>query len=109
MKIAAVMIAALILCTAPAIGADYSSRSSGPEGVYERPYSDPLAPFNEKMFSFNLQLNNHVLRPVAIGYARIIPKSARRSVSRFFDNVSFIPRPARVVRSVAVPGSFHDS
>jgi phospholipid-binding lipoprotein MlaA len=55
-------------------------------------YSDPLAPFNEKMFTFNLKLDDWILRPVASGYASIAPQPVRESVGRFFDNVRVIPR-----------------
>ena len=33
------------------------------------PISDPFEPFNQAMFSFNLKLDEYVLRPVATGYA----------------------------------------
>ncbi len=33
-------------------------------------YADPLAPFNEKMFTFNLKLDDWILRPVASGLRR---------------------------------------
>jgi phospholipid-binding lipoprotein MlaA len=55
-------------------------------------YADPLSPFNEKMFTFNLKLDDWVLRPVASGYATIAPQPVRESVGRFFDNVRVIPR-----------------
>src|SRR5216684_2074619 len=49
-------------------------------------YADPLAPFNEKMFTFNLKLDDWILRPVASGYASIAPQPVREGVGRFFDN-----------------------
>jgi len=55
-------------------------------------YSDPLSGFNEPMFTFNLKLDDWVLRPVASGYASIAPTPVRESVGRFFDNASVIPR-----------------
>jgi phospholipid-binding lipoprotein MlaA len=55
-------------------------------------YTDPLAPFNEKMFTFNLKVDDWVLRPVASGYASIAPEKVRVSVGNFFDNTRFIPR-----------------
>ena len=58
-----------------------------PPGQNQGVYSDPLAPFNETMFSFNLKLDDWVLKPVATGYAAITPKVVRQSVERFFDNV----------------------
>ncbi|MGA7872307.1 MAG: VacJ family lipoprotein [Candidatus Binatus sp.] len=54
--------------------------------------SDPLSGFNEPMFTFNLKLDDWVLRPVASGYADIAPTPVRQSVGRFFDNVRVIPR-----------------
>ena len=54
--------------------------------------SDPLAPFNEAMFTFNLKLDDWVLRPVSSGYATIAPQPVRESVGRFFNNVRVIPR-----------------
>ena len=55
-------------------------------------YADPLSGFNEPMFTFNLKLDDWVLRPVASGYAVIAPQPVRESVGRFFDNVRVIPR-----------------
>jgi len=55
-------------------------------------YADPLAPFNETMFTFNLKVDDWVLRPVASGYASIAPEKVRVSVGNFFDNTRFIPR-----------------
>ncbi len=54
--------------------------------------TDPLAAFNTKMFWFNRKLDDYFLHPVATGYAKVVPESARRSVGRFIDNVSVIPR-----------------
>jgi phospholipid-binding lipoprotein MlaA len=55
-------------------------------------YADPMSGFNEPMFTFNLKLDDWVLRPVASGYATIAPQPVRESVDRFFDNVRVIPR-----------------
>ena len=55
-------------------------------------YADPIAAFNEPMFTFNLKLDDWVLRPVASGYATIAPQPVRESVGRFFDNTRVIPR-----------------
>jgi len=46
------------------------------------------------MFTFNLKLDDWVLRPVASGYADIAPAPMRQSVGRFFDNARVIPRLA---------------
>jgi phospholipid-binding lipoprotein MlaA len=55
-------------------------------------YSDPLAPFNEKMFWLNLKLDKYVLRPVATGYADVLPEDVRHHIGDFWDNVAVIPR-----------------
>jgi phospholipid-binding lipoprotein MlaA len=55
-------------------------------------YSDPLSGFNEPMFTFNLKLDEWVLRPVATGYSYVLAEPARKGVGRFFDNVRVIPR-----------------
>ena len=47
-------------------------------------YADPLSGFNEPMFTFNLKLDDWVLRPVASGYADVAPTPVRQSVGRFF-------------------------
>jgi len=56
------------------------------------PISDPFEPFNQAMFSFNLKLDKYILRPVATGYAAILPPGARQGVGRFFDNINIAPR-----------------
>src|SRR5258708_13722665 len=44
------------------------------------------------MFTFNLKLDDWVLRPVASGYSFIAPEPVRQDVGRFFNNVRVIPR-----------------
>jgi phospholipid-binding lipoprotein MlaA len=55
-------------------------------------YTDPLAPFNEKMFWFNLKLDDYVLRPVASVYGDILPEPVRRHIDTFWDNINVVPR-----------------
>ena len=59
---------------------------------YAAPVPDPLEPFNQAMFTFNLNLDEYVLLPVATRYAQIIPEGGRRGIDRFFDNLGVIPR-----------------
>lgn len=93
LKILSAMMA-LVLATwvSPVIAEDQGPPH--PPGEFAQPYGDPLAPFNEKMFWFNLKLDHYVLHPVAKGYATVAPTPVRESVGRFFDNVEFIPRAA---------------
>ncbi|MGH7837835.1 MAG: MlaA family lipoprotein, partial [Candidatus Binataceae bacterium] len=74
-----------------------------PPGENAQVYSDPLAPFNEKMFWVNLKLDHYVLHPVAQGYAAVAPVVVRESVGRFFNNVNFIPRVANNLFQLRFP------
>jgi len=65
-----------------------------PEEAAENFYPDPLESFNEKMFWFNLRLDEYVLRPVATAYDRVLPDAAQRSVDRFFRNLGIVERLA---------------
>jgi phospholipid-binding lipoprotein MlaA len=103
--VAAAAIAACLIPAASAMAQDVAPLSTNkspqavnepsqaiPPGEDQGVYSDPLAPFNESMLTFNLKLDDWVLRPVASGYAFIAPEVVRQSVGRFFDNVNVIPR-----------------
>ncbi len=74
-----------------------------PLGENTQVYSDPLAPFNEKMFWFNLKLDHYVVHPVAEDYAKVAPVPVRESVGRFFDNINFIPRFANNLFQLRFP------
>jgi phospholipid-binding lipoprotein MlaA len=69
-----------------------AASSGSPDQISSEAYSDPLAPFNEKMFWINLKLDKYVLRPVATGYADVLPEDVRRHIGNFWDNVGVIPR-----------------
>ncbi|MCK9275014.1 MAG: VacJ family lipoprotein [Syntrophales bacterium] len=59
--------------------------------------ADPLEPFNRAMFQFNDTLYFRVLKPVAQGYSKVVPKPARSGISHFFDNLKF---PIRFVNNL---------
>src|SRR5215469_8048937 len=48
---------------------------------------DPLEKFNRKSYAFNMALDTHVLRPVAVGYTKVTPKPVQTSISNFFTNI----------------------
>lgn len=50
---------------------------------------DPLEGYNRFMTDFNDGLYIYLLDPVARGYRYVLPKSGRRAVERFIDNVLF--------------------
>ena len=99
--ISAAIALAIGLCAAPVMAQDQAPPHL--PGEYAQAYSDPLAPFNERMFWFNLKLDHYILRPVAQGYAAIAPTPVRESVGRFFSNVNFIPRFANNLFQLRFP------
>lgn len=54
------------------------------------PNPDPLIKVNQVVFKFNHFFDRLLLRPVAKVYVTIVPRFARSSVSRFFDNLGDI-------------------
>lgn len=54
--------------------------------------NDPWEPFNQSMFTFNLKLDEYVLRPVATAYDSVMPDAAQRGVQRFFKNLGVVER-----------------
>jgi len=49
---------------------------------------DPWENWNRKVFAFNEGLDTYVLKPVATGYANIVPQPVRRGVDNFFANAA---------------------
>ena len=49
---------------------------------------DPWENWNRKVFSFNEGLDEHVLKPVATGYQKVVPEFARTGIDNFFTNFS---------------------
>jgi phospholipid-binding lipoprotein MlaA len=76
--------------TAPAVGDDFAN-------VPVQKVNDPLLRFNRTVFGFNDKLNNYALRPLAHGYAIVVPLRVRNGITNFFDNLQF---PVRFVNSV---------
>jgi phospholipid-binding lipoprotein MlaA len=99
--ISAVVALSVGICAAPVMAQDQAPPHL--PGEYAQTYSDPLAPFNERMFWFNLKLDHYILHPVAKGYAAIAPEPVREGVGRFFSNVNFIPRFANNLFQLRFP------
>ena len=53
---------------------------------------DPWEPFNEKMFSFNYNLDKWVLKPIATGYNFVMPDRIQQMIDSGFDNLLVVPR-----------------
>jgi phospholipid-binding lipoprotein MlaA len=53
---------------------------------------DPWEPFNEKMFTFNRNVDKYVLKPIAYVYNHIMPEPWQVMIANGFDNIRFVPR-----------------
>jgi len=51
---------------------------------------DPLEPTNRSLYNLNESLDMYIFKPVAQGYVNTFPLPVRRSVTRFFDNASYL-------------------
>ncbi|MGO1068895.1 MlaA family lipoprotein [Lysobacter sp. CA199] len=48
---------------------------------------DPWERYNRRIHRFNNVVDKHVLRPLAVGYIKVVPPPVRSGVSRFFGNL----------------------
>jgi len=53
---------------------------------------DPWERFNEKMSTFNYNLDRYVLKPVARGYRVVIPEQIQIMIDNGFSNIAWVPR-----------------
>jgi phospholipid-binding lipoprotein MlaA len=53
---------------------------------------DPWEPFNEKMFTFNRNLDKYLLKPAARGYRVVMPEPWQVLIGNGFSNINFLPR-----------------
>ncbi|HZT54960.1 MAG TPA: VacJ family lipoprotein [Burkholderiaceae bacterium] len=49
---------------------------------------DPWENWNRKVFAFNEGLDEKILKPIATGYAKVVPQFVRRSIDNFFANAA---------------------
>ena len=65
-----------------------ATRPTDPEDLvrYEE-LNDPLEPMNRAIFGFNMTMDKFILRPVAIGYRKVIPSPIRTATRNFLDNL----------------------
>jgi len=49
--------------------------------------NDPFEPVNRDIFEFNLYLDRYLLKPVAIGYTKVVPEFARTTIRNFLHNL----------------------
>jgi phospholipid-binding lipoprotein MlaA len=67
---------------------EFDDLDKGNEGV-KAEIADPLEPFNRAMYHFNDKLYFWVLKPVAQGYGKVVPETARIGIDNFFKNLAF--------------------
>jgi phospholipid-binding lipoprotein MlaA len=61
---------------------------TGPEGLAAyKANNDPWEPLNRKVFAFNQAFDRVLLKPVAVGYVRLVPKAGRDSLRNFVLNL----------------------
>jgi len=48
---------------------------------------DPYENYNRAMFEFNRKVDDNILKPVATGYATVLPSFVRSAVGNFFANI----------------------
>src|SRR3989475_13306232 len=53
---------------------------------------DPWESFNEKMFTFNYNVDKYALKPVARGYRAVVPEQAQIMIGNVVNNVTWVPR-----------------
>lgn len=77
-RVAALLLGALLLAGCATLGGDRQ--------LSEGDRLDPWESWNRKVFAFNEGLDEHVLKPVATGYRRVVPVLVRTGISNFFNN-----------------------
>jgi phospholipid-binding lipoprotein MlaA len=98
----------LLTCFAACAAADKTSGSqagpvnSSPQteeftNVPLQKVDDPFERFNRTMFRINDTLITYAIRPLAHGYARVVPTAVRNSITNVFDNAQF---PVRFINCV---------
>jgi len=77
---------------------------AGTQNRHTDPENDPWEGFNRKAFAFNDGLDK-IVRPIAVGYDRIMPDPFQRGVGNFFRNLD---APVTFVNQV-LQGKFKES
>ena len=63
----------------------------------DSPNDDPCEPFNRAMFDFNEGLDRWAIKPAAVGWDTVLPRTVQVGVDNFFENLRF---PARFVNNL---------
>ncbi len=52
--------------------------------------SDSLEKYNRSLYRFNMVMDKHLLKPIAVGYTKITPEIVDTSITNFFSNLGDI-------------------
>ncbi|MBN2451034.1 MAG: VacJ family lipoprotein [Lentisphaeria bacterium] len=89
-----ILAAGLLLgCPGPGMRAADDDMAGFDEEMEARAVADPIEPVNRGLYQVNDRLYFWVLKPLATGYARILPESVREGVANVFRNAA-MPRRA---------------
>jgi phospholipid-binding lipoprotein MlaA len=98
--------------TAKAVPVHFSAGDADLTYVPVPKTNDPWQRLNRTTFRFNDGLYTYALRPVAHGYAAIVPLRVRTGVTNFFDNLNYPVRfincvlQGKITRSAQETGKF---
>ncbi len=67
--------------------------------------ADPLEAPNRVFFDINETLDKHLMKPVAETYVAITPEPVRKSVTNFFDNITYL----NVILNLLLQGKFDEA
>lgn len=78
---------------------------AGTQNRHTDPVNDPWEGFNRKAYAFNDSMDRHVVRPIAVGYDKIMPDPLQGGVSKFFRNLN---APVTII-NLLLQGAFEKS
>jgi phospholipid-binding lipoprotein MlaA len=81
------LVVLLSACSGRALRGEGAELANGPTTAEERAALDPWEPSNRRMHEFNRRLDRRVMKPVARGYVKVVPRPVRQGVTNLFDNL----------------------
>jgi phospholipid-binding lipoprotein MlaA len=93
----------------PALGREVvlAQATAEPPADEEEIY-DPWEPFNERIFTFNYNVDRYVLKPVARGYRAVVPERVQIMIANGFDNLGVVPRLVNSLLQGKVEGALRE-
>lgn len=96
------MLAALLLATMPV-------QPVLAQGNIPGKAADPWEALNRPLYRFNQVFDGLLVKPVALGYSRVMPRVAKRGVSNFFNNLDDINVVANDLMQLKMRNAMRDS